>query len=48
MIILILAGAVIGYGITPLLRLVKMLQDEGEIPFDDGEGGNQDDLDVAG
>jgi hypothetical protein len=47
MIILLLAGAVIGYGITPLLRLVKMLQDEGEVSFGDGESGSEDDFDVA-
>ncbi len=47
MIVLLIAGGVIGYGLTPLIRLIKMLQNETENPFRNGESGDETDFDVA-
>jgi hypothetical protein len=47
LLVLLLSGAILGYGITPLIRLVKMLQNEGEGAFNDGESSDETYFDVA-
>jgi hypothetical protein len=47
LLVLLLAGAILGYGLTPLIRLIKLIQDESEVHLSDGESGNETDFYVA-